>query len=210
MAIALFGGTFDPVHYGHLQIANELAELLPVSEVKMMPSAIPPHRADNIVSAEHRLNMLQIAIEKYPRLVMEDIELQRDQTSYSIDTLALIRTSVGPEESIILCVGLDALLGISHWHRWTELLNFCHIAVCSRPSYELPDSGPLFDWIEQHRTDHLDRLEASSQGYIYFCQMSMLPVSSTVVRNKLKKQQSIKLLMPAGVINYIQQHQLYE
>ena len=210
MAIALFGGTFDPVHYGHLQIAKELAELLPVSQVNMMPSAIPPHRADNIVSAEHRLNMLRIAIEKYPRLVMENIELQRDQTSYSIDTLALIRSTVGPEESIILCIGLDALLGISHWHRWTELLNFCHIAVCSRPSYELPDSGPLFDWIEQHRTDHLDRLEASSQGYIYFCQMSLLPVSSTVVRNKLQKQQSIKLLVPAGVINYIQQHQLYE
>ena len=211
MAVALFGGTFNPVHNGHLRIASELAELLPISELRMMPCGVPPHRDKKMVSAQQRLEMLQIGIgHDNPALTIEDIELQRTTPSYSIDTVNLIRRNLGPSVPLILCLGMDALASISSWHRWEQLLDFCHIAVSSRPGFAAPKKGPLYEWINQHCCADLSKLEERPAGHIYFCDLTMLAVSSTIIRDKVKNKESIRYMTPDSVVNYIQQHRLYE
>ena len=211
MAVALFGGTFNPVHNGHLRIATELAELLPVSELRMMPCGISPDINKKVIPAQQRMKMLQIGIgDENPTLTIEDIELQRTTPSYSIDTVTLIRKNLGPSVPLFLCLGMDALASINSWNRWEQLLDFCHIAVSSRPGFSAPKKGPLFEWINQHSCADLSKLEERPAGHIYFCDLTMLAVSSTIIRDKVKCGDSIRYMAPDGVVNYIQQHRLYE
>ena len=211
MAVALFGGTFNPVHNGHLRIATELAELLPVSELRMMPCGISADIDKKAIPAQQRMKMLQIGIgDENPTLTIEAIELQRTTPSYSIDTVTLIRKNLGPSVPLFLCLGMDALASINSWNRWEQLLDFCHIAVSSRPGFSAPKKGPLFEWINQHSCADLSKLEERPAGHIYFCDLTMLAVSSTIIRDKVKCGDSIRYMAPDGVVNYIQQHRLYE
>ena len=211
MAVALFGGTFNPVHNGHLRIATELAELLPVSELRMMPCGISPDIAKKAIPAQQRMKMLQIGIgDENPTLTIEDIELQRTTPSYSIDTVTLIRKNLGPSVPLFLCLGMDALASINSWNRWEQLLDFCHIVVSSRPGFSAPKKGLLFEWINQHSCADLSKLEERPAGHIYFCDLTMLAVSSTIIRDKVKRGDSIRYMTPDSVVNYIQQHRLYE
>ncbi|MGB1244656.1 MAG: nicotinate-nucleotide adenylyltransferase, partial [Porticoccaceae bacterium] len=133
MAVALFGGTFNPVHTGHLRIATELAEMLQVSCMRMLPCAFPPHRGAPQASALQRLAMLRAALAHQSLLVADDLELQRAEPSYSIDTLIQVRQQIGPDQPLFFCIGMDALAKLDSWQRWQELLDHCHIVVSSRP-----------------------------------------------------------------------------
>ena len=160
MSVALFGGTFDPVHNGHLRIASELAELLSVNELRLMPCRLPPHRDEPKVSADQRRKMLELGIgANNSVLSVEDIELHRPAPSYSIDTVALIREQLGSLTPLFLCVGMDALATINTWRDWEKLLSFCHIAVSSRPGFSAPKKGPLYEWIAQHECDNLNEIK---------------------------------------------------
>jgi len=211
MSVALFGGTFDPVHNGHLRIASELAELLSVNELRLMPCRLPPHRDEPKVSADQRRKMLELGIgANNSVLSVEDIELHRPAPSYSIDTVALIREQLGSLTPLFLCVGMDALATINTWRDWEKLLSFCHIAVSSRPGFSAPKKGPLYEWIAQHECDNLNEIKQCPSGYIYFCDLTMLAISSTTIRDKIKQGSSIRYMAPEPVVNYIQQHRLYE
>jgi nicotinate-nucleotide adenylyltransferase len=180
MSVALFGGTFNPIHLGHLQIAVELAELLDVDSMRMIPCSLPPHREALSVSAEQRMAMLQIAVADYPQLVADDIELQRGGAT------------------------LDS------WREWQQLTDYCHLVVSARPNYVLPASGVLADWINRHRCDDLPQLKQCSAGKLYFCDTTRLAISSTQIRDKIKHGDGIDFLTPAAVVNYIHQYDLYE
>jgi nicotinate-nucleotide adenylyltransferase len=210
MAVALFGGTFNPVHTGHLRIATELAELLQVDRLRMLPCAFPPHRGAPQASAQQRLAMLRVALAHQSLLVADDLELQRAEPSYSIDTLIQVRQQIGPEQPLFFCLGMDALANIDSWQRWQELLDHCHIVVSSRPECRLPQSGPAADWISRHRCEDLAVLQTSAAGYIYFCELTMLNLSSTEIRRKVASGESIQFMTPDAVVDYIQQHHLYE
>jgi nicotinate-nucleotide adenylyltransferase len=210
MSVALFGGTFNPVHFGHLRIATELAELLQVDSIRMMPCAFPPHRGEPEVSGEQRLEMLQLAIGRETTLHTEDIELQRPAPSYSIDTVRLIREQIGGQTPLFLCIGMDALNSLDSWHDWQRISQYCHIIVSSRPSFSIPQTGYLADWITLHRCDDLTTLKQSAQGKIYFCELTMLAISSTSIRNKVSNGENICYLTPESVVDYIQHHHLYE
>jgi nicotinate-nucleotide adenylyltransferase len=210
MSVGLFGGTFNPVHFGHLKIAQQMAEQLQVRHMRMLPCAIPPHREEPKVNAEQRLAMLRIALEGYPLLEADDLELHRVGPSYTIETLQLVRQEIGQQPALFLCIGIDALANIHHWHRWQELLDYCHIAVSPRPHCQLADTGTVTDWLDQHRCDDLATLQSSACGYIYFCNLAMLEISSTTVRDNLKRGENITSMVPACVVNYIKQHNLYE
>ena len=210
MAVALFGGTFNPIHNGHLRIATELAELLQVDHIRMLPCAFPPHRSNPQVTAEQRLAMLQAAIATQPRLIADDSELHRAAPSYSIDTLQSVREQLAPQQPLFFCIGMDALGNINTWQRWQDLLHYCHILVSSRPCTEEPKSGPVADWIAQHRCDDLEALQQKPAGNVYFCDLTMLDISSTAIRNKIARGDSIHFLTPDTVVEYIQQHHLYE
>ena len=210
MAVALFGGTFNPVHIGHLRIALEFAELLEVDSLRMIPCSLPPHRETLTVSADQRMAMLKAALVDYPQLVADDLELQRGGSTYTIDTLRQIRQQIGSDMPLYLCIGIDVLATLDSWREWRQLTDYCHLVVSARPNYQLPEAGPLAEWIKQHRCDDLQQLKQCSAGKLHLCDTTMLAISSTEIRDKSRRGETIDFLTPATVVNYIHQHHLYE
>jgi nicotinate-nucleotide adenylyltransferase len=210
MSVALFGGTFNPIHFGHLNLASELADYLQVESVRMLPCAIPAHRETPNISAEQRLAMLELAIDGNPSLVADDLELKRGDTSFSIDTVGSIRQAIGLQTPLFFCIGMDALLSIHSWHRWTELLDYCHIVACSRPDYELPSNGVVAKWIDQHLCNDLTQVKKQSHGCLHLCKIPLLDISSTAIRDNIKYEKNIDHMTSESVVNYIKQHSLYE
>jgi nicotinate-nucleotide adenylyltransferase len=208
-ALAVFGGTFNPVHFGHLRSALELVELLDLAELRLMPCAIPPHRSAPACAAEHRAAMVQLAVGEEPRLSCDSRELRRPGPSYSVDSLAELRAELGTTRSLCLVMGSDAVAGIHRWHRWQELLDLAHIVVMARPGWGLPHMGEAADWLQQHRAAADGRPEQSPAGRVFVQQLRPLPISSTEIRELLAVGRSARYLVPDAVLAYIQQHQLY-
>ena len=210
MSVALLGGTFNPIHFGHLNLANCLVDYLQVESVRMIPCAIPPHRETPSVSAEKRLAMLQLAIDDHPLLTSDDLELRKSTPSYSIETVQQIRQQVGEETPLLFCIGMDSLLTIDSWYHWQQLLDYCHLAICPRPGYKLPIKGHLAEWIEQNLCDDIERVKTLAQGCLHLCKIPLKDISSTAIRDSIKCVQSIDHLTPKSVVNFITKHSLYE
>ena len=207
--LAVFGGTFNPVHYGHLRSALELVERLELAELRLMPSARPPHREEPGCSAEHRAAMVQLAVAGESRLSCDDRELARAGKSYTIDSLAETRAEIGPERSLCMVMGCDALLGLDTWHRWRELLDYGHIVVIARPGWTLPDSGEIASWLAQHRLPDRADMAARPAGGILIEELRPQAISSTEIRDILAAGRSARYLVPEAVLDYIQRHGLY-
>ena len=207
--IGLFGGTFDPVHIGHLRTALELKTALGLSEMRLLPSAHPPHRAEPQTSAEHRLAMLTLGVGSEPGLAVDDRELRRPGPSYSVDTLREIRTDAGPDTPLCFCIGMDALGGLDQWHRWREIAELAHIVVAARPGWHLPQGGEVLDFVREHRASDISALSSTAAGKLLILDMTLLPISATGIRQALTRDESIRYLVPDAVIEYIRQHKLY-
>lgn len=207
--LAVFGGTFNPVHYGHLRSALELVEHLGLAEIRLMPSARPPHREAPQCSAQHRLAMVELAVAGEPRLTCDGRELRREGKSFTIDSLVELRAEQGGERSLCMVLGCDALLGISTWHRWRELLDWAHIVVIARPGWALPESGELADWLERHRLPGPAAMAQSPAGGILVEELRPLAISSTEIRQILAEGRSARYLVPQPVLDYMERHALY-
>ena len=138
--MGVFGGTFDPIHYGHLRTAFELMEAVHLSEVRFLPAGTPPHRETPEASAQERLAMVAAAIGGQPGFIVDDRELRREGPSYSVDTLLDLRAEFA-HRSICLIVGMDAFLGLPQWYHWREILQLAHVVVAHRPGWRAPDMG---------------------------------------------------------------------
>ena len=207
--IGVFGGTFDPVHNGHLRSALELAERLQLAEVRMMPCATPPHRESPQRSAEHRASMLDLAVHSEPLLICDRRELLREGRSYTIDSLIDLRRELGEQRSLCLIMGCDAVLEIASWHRWDELLNWAHVVVISRPGWQLPQRGVVADWIAAHGCTDPALLGRTSAGRVLIEELRPLPISASVIRQLLVEGRSARYLLPKSVLDYISNNQLY-
>ncbi len=207
--LAVFGGTFNPVHYGHLRSALELVERLGLAELRLMPSARPPHREAPQCSAQHRLAMVELAVAGEPRLTCDGRELRREGKSYTIDSLVELRKEQGAERSLCMVLGCDALLGIPTWYRWRELLDWAHIVVIARPGWALPESGEVADWLERHRLPGPAAIAQSPAGGILVEELRPLAISSTEIRQILSEGRSARYLMPQPVLDYLERHALY-
>lgn len=207
--VAVFGGTFNPVHFGHLRSSLELVETLGLAEMRLMPSAVPPHREPPGCSAAHRAAMVELAVADEPRLRCDARELKRPGPSYSLDSLVEISRELDNSHSLSLVMGYDALVALDTWHRWRELLDWAHIIVIGRPGWQLPDSGPVADWLREQRPATADTLQRRRAGAVIMTQLRPLPISATEIRGLLGEGRSARYLLPAVVLDYIERHGLY-
>ncbi|SHF05162.1 nicotinate-nucleotide adenylyltransferase [Microbulbifer donghaiensis] len=212
--IALFGGTFDPVHFGHLRMALELSQALKVDEMRLVPSHQPRHRQTPGVSAEQRRQMLALALDGCDELQLDERELNRPGPTYTVDTLEELRAELGEEVSISFCMGLDSLLTLPSWHRWERLLQLAHLVVVIRPGWKLPrqdvdgSHGAVAALLEKHAGGIAD-LHAQPCGRLVVREQTLLPISSTHIRYLIGSGQSPRFLLPAAVLQYIEDNQLY-
>ncbi|NND66222.1 MAG: nicotinate-nucleotide adenylyltransferase [Halioglobus sp.] len=207
--LGVFGGTFNPVHYGHLRSAVELVERLDLAELRLMPSAMPPHRAAPECGAEHRAAMVALAVAEEPLLSCDDRELRRDGPSYTIDSLLELRADCGDARPLCMVMGCDAVQGIETWHRWTELLDVAHVVVLSRPGWALPERGVVADWLADNALPDEAALAQRPCGGVLVQELRPLDISSTEIRELLAAGRSIRYLMPQSVLDYIDAQQLY-
>ena len=204
----VFGGTFDPIHFGHLRPVLEVYQDLPVEEVRWIPSANPPHRSSPQVSIVHRLNMLRLALQG-TEFIIDERELQRPGPSYMSDTLASLKQEY-PDKSLALILGMDAFCGLPGWHRWKDLLQLAHIIVCYRPGADLPDKGELAAIIDERQTRDVHLLLTRDSGLIYMHPVTQLAVSATMIRDACQQGKSPQFLLPESVHDYIQKNHLYQ
>jgi nicotinate-nucleotide adenylyltransferase len=212
-AIGLFGGTFDPIHFGHLRLATELAEAFRLDKVVFLPAGLPYHRGRSAHAAnEERLTMVKLATQRDARFDVDDRELNRDGNTYTYDTLAEIRKERGPAESLVFLTGSDSFAKIDTWHRWTELFDLAHFAVAIRADDEQwfskgPGAFPKDAW--PRLTLNLRELLGSPAGKIMTFSMTPIAISSTAIRALAGEGASIRYLTPDPVVEYIRSHQLY-
>lgn len=215
-SIALFGGTFDPVHFGHLRMALELRQALGFDEMRLLPSHRPKHRETPGVSAAHRRQMLVLALEGCDELQLDERELNRPGPTYTVDTLEELRGELGEEVSISFCMGLDSLRTLPSWHRWDQLLKLAHLVVVTRPGWQLPTEGTtaadadkaVADILRRH-TGRAGDLHSESRGRLVVREQTLLPISATHIRHLIASGQSPRYLLPAAVLQYIDDNQLY-
>ncbi len=206
--IGVFGGTFDPIHFGHLRPVLEVYQDLPVEEIRWIPSGQPPHRASPQVSIEHRLKMLRLALQG-TEFIVDERELQRPGPSYMVDTLASLKQEY-PEKILALILGMDAFCGLPDWHRWQDLLQLAHIIVCYRPGAALPDQGELASIIAESQTHNSQLLLSRDSGLIYMHPVTQLAVSATMIRACCLQGKSPRFLLPESVSVYIEKNHLYQ
>lgn len=199
-AIGLFGGTFAPIHHGHLRLALELKDRLALSRVHIVPSAHPPHRAAPEVPAQRRLDWARLAVAGEPGLVVDDREMRRDGPSYTYDTLAALREELGPDRPLVLLLGDDAANQLHTWHRWRELIELAHLVFVERP-YEPPAPAPeLSRLLRGRRAAAPSALSATPAGQWLPVALPPLAISATRVRRLLAAGRSIRGLVPEAVI----------
>lgn len=206
--LGIFGGTFDPIHFGHLRTAFELLQALRLNEMRFMPAGNPPHREAAAASAEQRLAMVQAATRDQPGFVVDDREIRRAGLSYSVDTMRTLRADF-PESSLCLIVGMDAFLGLPKWRQWRELLELAHLVVAHRPGWRAPSMGPLGELLVDRGTGRIGDLHEARAGCIYIHAVTQLEISSTEVRKMIAAGRDPRYLMPDAVREIIEQTGCY-
>jgi nicotinate-nucleotide adenylyltransferase len=205
--IGIYGGTFDPIHYGHLRTAFELLQELDLAEVRFVPSANPPHRGAPLTSADLRLRMVEAAIAEVPGFVCDRRELERHGLSYTFDTLATFRAEY-PDRPLCLLLGMDAFLNLPQWYRWRELFDLAHIVVAHRPGWRAPEIGTLGELVRERRAEAGD-LRRSLAGGLHVRPVTQLEISSTDLRASLRAGLDPQFLMPDSVRQIINHTECY-
>lgn len=208
---ALYGGTFDPVHYGHLKPVEILANLIGLQRVIIMPNNVPPHRPQPEATSEQRKRMLELAIADKLLFELDERELRRDTPSYTSQTLQEWRAERGPTQPLGFIIGQDSLLNFPSWHQYETILQNSHLIVCRRPGYPLTMKEEQHQaWLEAHLTNDVEDLHTLPAGKIYLAETPWFDISATLIRERLQQDLSCDDLLPAPVLNYIHQQGLYQ
>ena len=206
--MGILGGTFDPIHYGHLRTALEILHALRFDQVRFIPCGDPPHRDKTHAAAELRKEMVEVAIAGQLKFVVDDRELLRDGPSYSVDTLAELRHEY-PQRPLALIVGMDAFLGLPKWYRWREIMQLAHVVVARRPGWRAPGSGTLGELLAECGTDRVDDLHRARSGHIYVNDVTQLEISSTGIRELIAAGGDPTFLMPDAARSVIMRSNCY-
>ncbi len=208
--LGLFGGTFDPMHNGHLAVVTGLLELLPFKAIHLMPCGIPPHKNMPIANAKQRYEMIKIAIEAYPKLVANDIEVRKQQPSYTLETLKELKKQY-PNKALCLILATDAFASLNQWHQWHQLLDYCHLIIVERPQFSLPDTKWAHEFLEKTQTRDPQDLNRFQTGKVLFQRPTPSKMTATDIRHQLSLGQfkNISGLLNPKVISYIKKFNLY-
>jgi nicotinate-nucleotide adenylyltransferase len=212
--IGILGGTFDPIHYGHLRLAQQVADALKLEEVRFVPSGTPPHRATPRLPAAERLAMVKLAVQGNSLFRVDEREIDREGPAYTVDTLEALRRELGSERSVCLLVGADAFLDLATWHRWRDLLRLAHVVVAHRPGF------PIDTWQDRMpqplAREYGSRLmrdplsvHLAPAGGIAVVAITALDISATMIRECLRAGNSPRYLLPDSVLDYIRSRTLY-
>ncbi|BDM65650.1 putative nicotinate-nucleotide adenylyltransferase [Shewanella sp. NFH-SH190041] len=204
--VGLLGGTFDPIHFGHIRPALAAAAVLGLEQIWLMPNAIPPHKNGAITATEHRMAMAKQVCHEFPLFKLCDLEVAlaaSGKPSYSVNTLTELNRRY-PNLNFVFLMGMDSLITLPQWHQWQTLLTLCNFAVCRRPGWPLPECLP--DTICQRITDHLS---PDKHGQIVLLNVDEQAISSTDIRTMLRSGNFPENLMPKAVNHYIRSHGLY-
>ncbi|QBY05494.1 nicotinate-nucleotide adenylyltransferase [Thalassotalea sp. HSM 43] len=205
--IGIFGGTFDPIHSGHIEPCKDLAKALNLSQVRLMPANIPPHKAVAHASSQQRLAMITLVCQHEPLFVCDDRELQRQQASYTLTSIIELRAE-NPDAQLFFFIGTDSLLNLHTWYRIDDILQHCHFVVSTRPGYDPSDisNSPLHDKIR----DDVNQVLAKPSGLILLLTTCQIDISSTQIRHSIETDQQQNLPLPDYIARYIKENQLYQ
>jgi len=211
--LGLFGGTFDPVHFGHLRLAEEAIAHLGLAGVRWIPAGQPPHRGTPQVTARQRLEMVSGATGNNVLFSVDASEVEAAVPSFTVHTLERLRCELGPDQSIVLLVGADAFAGLATWHRWRDIFLLAHVAVSHRPGFPVEASSlphELAAEFNDRRQSEICGLKQAPAGDIVTFAMTQLAISATQIRKLLANGLSARYLLPDTVLDYIHLHQLYK
>lgn len=208
--LGFYGGTFDPIHQGHLQSALYVQQYCQLDRLELIPCHIPPHRAHPGVSSEHRAAMVRLAIAPYPQLTLNLLELEKNSPSYTIETLELLRAKY-PNDTLLFVIGMDSLTQFHSWFRFQDILKLCHLLVCQRPGYQ-PELAETTALLAEHQLQTVSDLHIQTAGGILLLPNPLLDVSATAIRKSLQQPDipPSELLQIDAVSAYIKAHQLYQ
>ena len=205
--IGLLGGTFDPIHLGHLAVATQLVKRLDLAATELIPCHKPPHR-DSQAASKHRLAMASLACQDLPKVNINPIEFNRTLPSYTVDTLTELRAQE-PERPLCLIICSDAFASFNHWHRWQDILKLAHLVLVDRPGYPQPNEPWVKQLLKQHQVNDPQALHHNLAGKILIQPLHALAVSATQIRQYCAENKDISHLVPAAVAEYIDKHSLY-
>ena len=212
--LGILGGTFDPIHNGHLRLAQEALEQCDLAEIRFIPSGKPPHRDAPYADASHRLSMARLAVHGNKLFVLDEREIHRTDPCYTVETLCSLRAEFGAQQSLCLLLGSDAFLSLHTWHNWKNLFELAHIVVVQRPGLPLGNAITTAD--STLRQQYMSRLAPAPRvlhesfgGAVVVLDMPLLEISATGIRKRCTEKKNIHYLLPAAVAQYITSHQLY-
>jgi nicotinate-nucleotide adenylyltransferase len=215
MRIGILGGTFDPIHNGHIRPALEVKNSLNLDSIWLMPNHIPPHKAGPKTGTAHRLAMVQLVCSSHNEFELCDIEINRDTPSYTVTSLHQL-TQAYPEHEFYFIMGMDSFIQLDRWYQWQTLFELCHIVVCQRPGWQLEQSSPMATLMQIKVQQRLQQLalkdkpiKAAKVGNIFPVNITAQDISSTEIRARIRNKQALNQLLPAKIIDYIEQHRLY-
>ena len=212
--VAIYGGTFDPVHKGHVEVARRILQLFELDEVLFVPACVPPHKS-GISSAFHRFAMLALATEHYAALQLSTIELDEPNRPYAVDTVERLQSEIGSTSRLFFMIGADSWSEITTWHEWQRLLKMCDLIVVTRPGYELsagvPEVAKVVDGRGLSRQEISELLRSDSEPRVFLTDVAMVDVSATAIRAAARSVEMEKLreMVPAPVASYIEKYELY-
>lgn len=207
--LGILGGTFDPIHYGHLRIALDVRQALGLEEMRFIPLRHPPHREPPHLGAEQRADLVELAIADQPGFRLDRRELGREGTSYTLDTLLSLREELGDEFPICLLLGLDAFCGFDTWHRPDQVLELAHLVIMRRPEAALPDQSYLRRLLGERRRDDPRVLRSAPGGFLHLVDVTQLEISATAIRRLLARGLSPRFLLPDPVLDRIREQGFY-
>ena len=212
--VGIFGGTFDPIHYGHLRVAEEVIEAVGLQKMYFIPAGVPRLRHAPIASPQHRAELVRIAIQDNFRFVLDEREINRDGVSYSVDSLRELKQELGKKVILCFVIGADAFIKLDKWNSWRELFNLCHFVIATRPGHVLSSNHDVLpkelkDECSQRWVSSVDSLRRATSGMIFVAPTTMLDISANIIRARIAAGKSVRYLIPDAALSHIAASQLY-